>query len=245
MPFTVITTVILAIALVVSVYTLDKFFKRIDLTFDTKFLVGIFPWLIFSVILRVSVDAGIYPRNFFLHTPGIEILMFLIILPFILVGNYLEKKGKVSLWKFLLIPGLGLMFYFSKNLFVASLVPAYLTYLYLAGSLVFLLLVFFTFDFDLMSTLAIIFHFWDASSTTVAMKYFGYFEKHVFPTFFINLTSEPAIMFVLKGITVIPALILISKYSEDKKFANFLKFIILIFGFTPALRDTLRMVMGV
>jgi uncharacterized membrane protein len=90
-------------------------------------------------------------------------------------------------------------------------------------------------------------HFMDASSTFVALTFFGYVEQHVLPSFLIDLAGGPAagawIMFPMKILVVGGVLLLLDKYSEDEQFKNFLKLIILILGLALGTRDFLTVSM--
>jgi uncharacterized membrane protein len=85
------------------------------------------------------------------------------------------------------------------------------------------------------------------------MDWLNYYEKHVVPTFFIDLagkfTSHPSIvMFPLKLIVFIPVLYVLDndfKTEKEKKLIGLLKLTILVLGLSPAVRNTLRIMMGV
>jgi uncharacterized membrane protein len=96
-------------------------------------------------------------------------------------------------------------------------------------------------------------HLLDASSTFVGIDWLNYYEKHVVPTFFIDLagkfTSHPSIvMYPLKLIVFIPVLYMLDndfKDEKEKKLIGLLKLTILVLGLSPAVRNTLRIMMGV
>lgn len=76
----------------------------------------------------------------------------------------------------------------------------------------------------------------DASTTFVALNFFGYSEQHIFPNFIISLFG-PASFIFLKLIGVVAALILVDKFSKDKEFNNYLKLCIGILGGATGARD--------
>jgi uncharacterized membrane protein len=92
-------------------------------------------------------------------------------------------------------------------------------------------------------------HLLDASSTFYGMKFLGYYEKHVVPTFLIDLAGTSSIMFPLKLIVFIPVIyILETQFNDDEESMNLkdvLKLTIIVLGLAPATRNTVRMVLGI
>ena len=87
-------------------------------------------------------------------------------------------------------------------------------------------------------------HMLDASATFVALAFFGYAEQHPLPRMLIAF-SNPAAMFLLKLVVLIPVLYIIDRYAEKGEFKNFLKIVIFILGLAPGLRDMIRLMAGV
>ncbi len=92
-------------------------------------------------------------------------------------------------------------------------------------------------------------HLIDASSTYRGITAYGYSEKHVLPTYMIDLFG-PAVIFVLKILLVVLIIygldvFLKEDFSESSELRILVKFVIIILGFAPAIRNTLRLAMGV
>jgi uncharacterized membrane protein len=85
----------------------------------------------------------------------------------------------------------------------------------------------------------------DASSTYIGVDWFGYYEKHVVPTYLIDLTGTAAIMYPLKLLVLLPLLSIIDKYIEDKSLLNLTKLALIVLGLAPAIRNTLRLTLGI
>jgi uncharacterized membrane protein len=85
----------------------------------------------------------------------------------------------------------------------------------------------------------------DAGSTYIGVDWFDYYEKHVVPTYLINLTGTAAIMFPLKLLILLPVLSLIDKTLEDRSLKNLIKLTLIVLGLAPAVRNTLRLALGV
>ncbi len=90
-------------------------------------------------------------------------------------------------------------------------------------------------------------HMFDASSTFTGVDLIAlYEEKHVFPSIFIEATGTSAVMYPLKLVIFIPVLYILSRwYEEDEQLSNLIKFVILVLGFGPGIRNTLAMFFGV
>ena len=88
-------------------------------------------------------------------------------------------------------------------------------------------------------------HEFDATTTYVATTFYPYFEQHVLPSFFISLFGT-WFMFVLKLVVVLIVLHVLDKelQNEPEK-RTFLKFLVLMLGMAPGLRNFFRLIMGV
>jgi uncharacterized membrane protein len=88
-------------------------------------------------------------------------------------------------------------------------------------------------------------HMLDASSTYVGVDWFSYYEKHVVPTILIDLTGSAAIMFPLKLLILLPVLSMIDRSIEDPSLRNLTKLTLITLGLAPAVRNSLRLALGV
>ncbi len=92
-------------------------------------------------------------------------------------------------------------------------------------------------------------HFMDASSTYIGVDKLGYYEKHVVPTYLIQLTGTALVMYPLKLIIFIGVLYLLdTQFEDDRQSSNMkmlIKMVILILGLSPATRNTIRMMLGI
>jgi uncharacterized membrane protein len=87
----------------------------------------------------------------------------------------------------------------------------------------------------------------DATATSFGLTFLPYAEKHVLPNFLIEATGTAFVMYPLKLIVTIPILFIIDQYlkTESRNLAGLVKLAILTVGLAPAIRDTLRMTLGV
>ncbi len=106
--------------------------------------------------------------------------------------------------------------------------------------------------YELLSSklnLSIVFaHLLDASSTIVGIDMLGYYEKHVVPSYLIDLTGTAFVMYPLKLMIFVPVLyVLDTQFDEDdelRTLRTLVKMVIIILGLAPAFRNTIRMTFG-
>jgi Predicted membrane protein len=98
----------------------------------------------------------------------------------------------------------------------------------------------------------------DATSTVIGIEVFGYYEKHVLPAYLIELTGTAFVMYPLKLAIFFLVVWLLDKglekamESESEKekeqvgqVKNAIKFVIIILGLAPAIRNSIRLFFGI
>jgi uncharacterized membrane protein len=93
-------------------------------------------------------------------------------------------------------------------------------------------------------------HYLDGTATWRGIDAHGYSEKHVIPSFLIELTGTAAVMLPLKLAVVTFVVYLMEvAYKEDLKdspnLSWLVKVAVMVLGLAPGMRDTLRLAMGV
>jgi uncharacterized membrane protein len=88
-------------------------------------------------------------------------------------------------------------------------------------------------------------HMLDASSTFIGVDCFDYYEKHVVPTFFIDLVGTAAIMYPLKLLVLLPVLYMVDRSMAEPSLRNLTWLALITLGLAPAVRNTLRLALGV
>jgi uncharacterized membrane protein len=262
--YNIVDTITYAIVLGISLFWVLKLLGKLKVEIDARFLISITPYVIAGSSLRVLEDSGFFasPLNYLFVTPLIYFFMFAVTISTLAVAMDLERKGKIrdyhtlfgcagAVWALLNIATL-----IVYDSIVMPVPAAAILFLGITTTGVVYFISRKT-NFRLLTdkvNISILFtHLLDASSTFVGMDWLNYYEKHVVPTFFIDLagkfTSHPSIvMFPLKLIVFIPVLYMLDNDFEDekeKKLIGLLKLTILVLGLSPAVRNTLRIMMGV
>lgn len=247
-----INTVTWAVILGVAVLGLIRLFRRLELSMDEDLVLYTLPYVFAGASLRVIEDAGLVapPWRYFLITPLIYFLVFFVTIASLLLcrsifgKNFYKGYAAIGLiWTVINISALDALGF--KEAWVIMLV--FILGSAISGLLYILGLGFQQLRFlDNMYNLMIIYaHMLDASSTYIGVDWFGYYEKHVVPTFIINLTGTAAVMYPLKLLVLLPALSMIDKSLEDPSLRNLAKLVLIVLGLAPAVRNTLRLALGI
>lgn len=259
-----VDTITYAILLGISLFGVLKLLERMKVKIYPMFMLSVAPYIIAGSSLRVLEDSKVFtaPLKYLFVTPIIYFFMFAVTISILTIAIKLERKGVIrdrnrffgyagASWALINIGALILIDG------IQNPVPA--TVILILGISVtgIVYLISRRINFEPLTERTNIFilftHLLDASSTFIGIDWLNYYEKHVAPTFFINLASNftdyPAlVMFPLKLLVFIPVLyILDTKFEteEEKKFIGIMKLAILVLGLSPATRNTLRILMGV
>ncbi|ADI73474.1 Protein of unknown function DUF63 [Methanohalobium evestigatum Z-7303] len=255
-----VNTITWAIFLGIFLFGVIKLFKRLNISVDDRFILSIIPFILAGSSLRVVEDAGIFnaPVNYLLITPIIYFLVFAIVILTLVVSKWLYNKEFIKDYHILVasIGSLWFIFNVSILLYFENVVNLYVPYFVIGAATLLVFIVYKILKYsglDILSTnlnFAIMWaHLLDASSTIVGIDLLGYHEKHVVPSYLIELTNTATVMYPLKILIFIPVLYILDSYfNEDRESRNlktFVKIVILILGLAPACRNTIRMTLGI
>ena len=247
-----VDTVTWAIILGLSILGLIKLLGRWGFLVDERLLLSTLPYILAGSSLRVIEDADLVaaPWRYLLITPLIFFLVFSVTAACLLLTRKIwgeEYHAKYAatglLWTLLnlaVLSAVGI-----KNAWVIAAV--FLLGSALAGIIILSLRAQSRFKFlgDRFNLMIIYAHMLDASSTYIGVDWFSYYEKHVVPTLLINLTGSAAIMFPLKLLILLPALSMIDRSLSEPSLKNLTKLTLITLGLAPAVRNTLRLALGI
>ncbi len=259
-----VDTLTYAIVLGISLLGILKLLDKLDADIDTRFIIAVTPYVLAGSSLRVLEDSNVFapPLRYLFVTPLIYFFVFAVTISLLALAISLERKGKIKdyhsffgyagiVWTVINIAAL-LAVGDVKNPVPAA---AILALGIIATSFVYFISL--RLDFSLLTNklnISLLFaHLLDASSTFVGMDWLGYYEKHVAPTFFIDLAGNyidhpSLVMYPLKLLVFIPVIYMLDNTSDndkERKLIDLLKLAILVLGLSPATRNTLRILMGV
>ena len=247
-----VDTITWAIILGLVVLGLIKLLGCLKISIDERLVLYTLPYILVGSSLRVIEDADLVsaPWRYFLVSPPVFFLVFfgtvacLLLTRWIWGEKYHAKYAAIGfIWagfNLALLSSVGL----SNGWVIAAV---FLLGSGLAGIFLFLRdrLSALSFLRDRFNMMIIYAHMLDASSTYIGVDWFGYYEKHVVPTFLINQVGTAAIMFPLKLAVLLPALWMIDKSLSEPSLKNLTKLTLITLGLAPAVRNTLRLALGV
>lgn len=243
--YNIVNTSAYALIFIASLFLLYKIFKRERVKIDKNFLLGVLPYIILGAVLRVLRDANILKSALFV-TPLIYFVTALVAIAALFVSRLTEKSKRVSYFKTWF--GIGIILDIIAVSFLRIVNLDALLFI-LGISLVWLLVVgmirkiFHPKLLSIENSALLMAHLFDATSTFVSLRFFGYAEQHVISNIVINALG-PAGMYLLKIPIVLLVLYFVDK-ERDINMRNLIKLAILVLGIAPGLRNTLRLAMGV
>jgi|Deesub1362A_J573_1020465.scaffolds.fasta_scaffold04764_2 uncharacterized membrane protein len=267
-----VNTVTWGIVLVICIVGIFKLMRSMKVEIDKRFIFAVSPFIFIGSTLRVFEDMEVFspPWKYFFITPQIYFVVFGVTLLSLFIGLLLERAGIMTYesftWLVALPWGIGNTVYILWGKEIAIWVP--FTIIGMGVSITFvvwaiaMLLGAYSYTDDL-NLVILLTHMMDASSTYVGVDLLGYVEKHVVPSYLTELFGTSGIMIFAKLIVILLILKLIDSYlllegkevhevvpktpseKDLTQFAYLLKFAILTLGAAPAIRNTLRMTIGV
>ena len=248
--YTLFNTIVYGLILVFAIFRIIKLFKHYKIN-PLDLIFSLIPFIFFGSSVRALVDNGIYPYNWALITPGIYFIVGGTAIITVIFSIYLQKWKNIDFrytifFVGILLAALNLINIYQVNLIVVGQI------LLIWGifTSIFIIIGKFWPLFDLNSfngkiNLSILSaHLFDASTTFIAVDFYGYFEQHVLPNSIYNLSQTASTMFPLKIIVISLGLYLIDKHIDDEIIAGTLKLAIFILGFAPGIRNFLSLAMG-
>lgn len=237
-----VNTLTWALILIFAVYAIYKFLSK-RMEFDEKFVYASIPYILLGSSVRVVEDAGFLspPVSYIFMTPFIYIIIFAIAFPSLLVslkyygGRYYRLYSAVGL-----ILALSVMLMLFLNLQIVNwwVIPAGIFFAALFSG------VFYLIALEQMKNglnLAVVFsHLLDSFETFFGISYLGYWELHVLPRLLIDKFG-PISLPITKFIVFYIILAVLDTSEEDRSLRNYIKFVLVVLGLAPGLRDGIRM----
>ena len=243
--YTILNTVVFGIILGICILLIIKMFKYIKKD-PAELMIPLIPFIFFGSSVRALVDNNIYPLTYILVTPGIYVLTGLMAIITLLFAVFIERKTNFD-YRYIIFT-LGAVLCIPNILFMSPINLVATLQVVGVWAIVSSIFVLLRNKWSLLSNrfnLSVLMaHLFDASSTYIAVDYYGYYEQHVLPSALTTLFGTALVMFPLKIVVILGALYIIDTYIEDRTIANMLKLAIFILGLAPGLRNFLSLIMG-
>jgi uncharacterized membrane protein len=257
--YNIVNTLTYGIVLGLLVFKLIPRLRPLLGRIDLRFMLMLTPFILYGATVRELVDQGLgvyaghteFPGNYFLVAPGIYATMFVLTFSIILAalgvrrvwgGDYRLCAGAAGSVLFLynltlIIPNIINLGVFTTVCVFFLISGVFLYALKRLAALDYL-------DFEGNFIIALV-HLFDASTTFVGVDLIGHTEKHVVPTFFINVFGTAAVMYPLKLLVLLPALYMIDDEMAGDEFGRrFVKLVIIVLGAGPAVRNSILLLLG-
>jgi uncharacterized membrane protein len=247
-----VDTVTWAIVLGLAILGLKNVLRHFGQVVDERLVLCTLPYILAGSSLRVIEDANLFttPWKYLFITP----LIFFFVLIVTIACFVLTKKIRgENFCKSYAVLGLVWTFFNLVVLFPVGFKNAWVILVVfllgsaITGGILFVKRIVPRLNFlgDKFNLMILYAHMLDSSSTYIGVDWFAYYEKHVVPNYLIDLTGSAAIMFPLKLLVLLPVLSIINKSLEDSSLRNLTKLTLITLGLAPAIRNTLRLALGV
>jgi uncharacterized membrane protein len=247
-----VNTVTWALILGGMLLVIIRLFRRLEIKLDEKFVFSTVPYILAGASLRVVEDANLVatPLKYLLITPIIYFLAAAVTLATLCLCRLVLKERYLSGYAAfgLFWAGANLLLLFSKGTDKLGVPLVIFCLGSVAALAVWALASRLNLQFlsDRLNQLILYAHMLDASSTYVGVDWFGYAEKHVLPNYLIDHVGTALVMYPLKLLILIPVLALIDDaLRDDPSLKNLTKLALLTLGLAPALRNTIRLTLGI
>jgi len=247
--YNIVNTLIYALVLSFFVFLLYRMLRKMEIDVDENFFRALLPYIILGPLMRAMTDNGLLPRTYLTVSPGayFVIATFAVLSLYIVWRNCRENLTPMYEgvgW----ILFAGLVFFFIINWSKVSMhwkvLEYFLPFLLLAEAFIYLL----NLKVEVVKNNRLLFyiHFYDATTTFVAIQFFGFWEQHVLARTLMGIFHTPAVMYLEKLLILLPVVWALDNLmkEEDPNLINFVKLVIFILGFGPGTRNLLDMLMG-
>lgn len=247
--YNVVNTIIYGLLLGIGIILCYRIIEKFKIKIDEKFLLGLLPFLILGSVLRALEDARLLPKSALLITPGIFFTIFGAVIFALIIAALLREKRGYELHVTLGVIGLLLLPYpvllVLMNIYIIS--PLFYTIPALALSTALIIGVINYWNISYMKgkwvSAIIAAHMLDASATVVGVELYGYWEEHYFEGALIESINTGLIIYPLKVMVLFIVIYIIQKALEEENAVNFWYLALFILGFSPGLRDLLKIML--
>ncbi|HDS45030.1 MAG TPA: DUF63 family protein [Methanomicrobia archaeon] len=259
--YNIVNTVTWALVLVAFLFLTLKLLQGLKIQIDRRFIAAVVPYIVVGATLRVIEDAELVrpPLSYLLITPLIFFLVFGCCVTLLVLAVQITKARRVVAVHYTHVFGLFGLLWCLANLallivFANIAVPwVPIAVIGIAGALTGAISALASkgnrrFLTDRLNLAVLAAHLLDAASSFIGIDLLGYVGKHVIEGLLVEHTGTAAGMFLLKLGILVPILyVLDTQFTADDEaeLRNLVLLALLMIGLAPAVRNTLRMMLGV
>jgi uncharacterized membrane protein len=256
-----VNTLTWALVLVVCLFLTLKLLKKIGIEIDHRFIAAVSPYIVVGACLRVMEDAELVspPVSYLLITPLIFFLIFFCCVAILILAVRVSRSIRIGDSDYTLIFGLIGFIWLIANLMILlwkeDIVFGWVLFAVIGISGLFISVIYaiaarFGLHFltDRLNLTVLAAHLLDASSSFIGIDILGYTGKHVIEGLIVTYAGTAAGMYPLKLGILVPLLYLLgTQFTEEaeSELKNLVLLALIVIGLAPAVRNTLRMMLGV
>lgn len=255
-----VNTVTWALLLALCLFLTLKLLKKLGITIDKPFIAAVLPYIFVGASLRVMEDAELFspPLSYVLITPLIYFLLFFCCVAILTISVKLSRTRKIRDYNYKRAFGLAGMVWLFANLMILlrkeEIISSWVLFAVIGISGIMLSVIYvigtkFSVHFltEKLNVSVLAAHLLDASSSYIGIDILGYSGKHVIEGIIVKYSGSAAGMYPLKLGMLIPVLYLLeTQFDErERELKNLVLLALLVIGLAPAVRNTLRMILGV
>jgi uncharacterized membrane protein len=253
-----VNTITWALMLGLIIFVLLKILKKLGILIDKRFIAAVSPYIFVAASLRVMEDANLFspPIKYMLITPLIYFLIFFCCLAILVILRVLSGPNRIN--DYVVVFGLIGVLWFIADLTILlrneAIINRWVLFAVIGISGMIMLVIYVIgaklhakFLTEPLNVSVLTAHLFDASSSYIGIDFLGYQGKHVIEGMIVQYTGTAAGMFPLKLAILIPVLYLldIGFDEREKELKNLVLLALITIGLAPAVRNTLRMMLGV
>ncbi len=241
-----VNTVTWAAILIVAVYLLYRYLES-RFEFDERFVFSNIPYIVLGSSVRIIEDSGILqpPVSYLFMSPMIYVLIFLVTFPVLIISRRIAGREYYKMHA-----AVGSVLSASVLLFLflnLKIVNGWVLPAGLALAALFAVIASFVFPETMRNPITIFAFFsqtLDGLETFFGIEFLNYSEMHVVPRLLIEHVGAWSFPLV-KVLAFLVVLYIIDTSEEGEQLRNFVKFVVIVLGLAPGLRDGLRMLFSV
>ena len=253
-----VNTITWALMLGLMVFVLWKILKKLGIVIDKRFIAAVSPYIFVAASLRVMEDADLFspPISYMLITPLIYFLIFFCCVAILVILRVLSGPNRIN--DYVVVFGLIGVLWFIANMILLlrneAIVNLWVLFAVIGISGMIMLVIYVVgaklhakFLTESLNVSVLTAHLLDASSSYIGIDFLDYRGKHVIEGMIVQYTGSAAGMFLLKLGILIPVLYLLDICFGEREIElkNLVLLVLITIGLAPAVRNTLRMILGV
>ena len=253
-----VNTITWALMLGLMVFVLWKILKKLGIVIDKRFIAAVSPYIFVAASLRVMEDADLFspPISYMLITPLIYFLIFFCCVAILVILRVLSGPDRIN--DYVVVFGLIGVLWFIANMILLlrneAIVNLWVLFAVIGISGMIMLVIYVVgaklhakFLTESLNVSVLTAHLLDASSSYIGIDFLDYRGKHVIEGMIVQYTGSAAGMFLLKLGILIPVLYLLDICFGEREIElkNLVLLVLITIGLAPAVRNTLRMILGV